>query len=229
MADGGNVVATIKSLKHNKFSQALRMYEWCVISRLFEDSDENSEPDDADDLRGWLTSLGATDVQLHQVDGWSWIDGGKVVNTWTRQTKEWAKLAGQKELSHKSLSRRWDQELTQQFGNVVGKEFGRELPRSGLKSGYGELSSRAQRIIQLILGDRSGTPSRIQVIDKVLHSHSTHPGPLILLSEVGRFCWLERNRLLFDNKRILHPDGEIAQSVRETVQIVALRSRGERG
>ncbi|KAL3681966.1 hypothetical protein R1sor_024922 [Riccia sorocarpa] len=91
------------------------------------------------------------------------------------------------------------------------------------------LRARIQWIGCVILGDSRGHPTLLQVMDAALKCHSTQPGPLILLSEFCRAVWLERNKRLFEEVSMAHPNWVVAATMKETIQIVIRNARGEAG
>ncbi|KAL3685236.1 hypothetical protein R1sor_003258 [Riccia sorocarpa] len=66
--------------------------------------------------------------------------------------------------------------------------------------GCSRLQARRQWIVEVLLGETEVLMSLGQALDKALNTHSCNLGILILLGEMFRVTWHERNRWVFDGK-----------------------------
>ncbi|KAL3699503.1 hypothetical protein R1sor_017525 [Riccia sorocarpa] len=90
------------------------------------------------------------------------------------------------------------------------------------------LRSRVQWLSELVLGDRWGSPTFIQILDKCFHLQATTPSALVLLSEHCRFSWLERNKHVFDNPMSTALAWQILGSAKVSIKVRWRMLKGER-
>ncbi|KAL3690974.1 hypothetical protein R1sor_004625 [Riccia sorocarpa] len=90
------------------------------------------------------------------------------------------------------------------------------------------LRQRTSWIGNLILGDRCGHPTLIQILDECLRDHKRAPAKFFLLVAHSKACWKERNLLTFEGKRSRQSQSVILAEIEAQGKAFCFNLRGEK-
>ncbi|KAL3696007.1 hypothetical protein R1sor_010083 [Riccia sorocarpa] len=133
-----------------------------------------------------------------------------VGQSWQLSTALWRQIGEKKKYRSKKLSRWWGVE-------VDAAEWGRRRIRE-----------RADWVANALEYEGRVPGTFFQAMEVALKLHKSQPSGLILLAEQSRICWLERNKFVFENVRVLTPDRVILGVVEENTKAAWRKMKGEK-
>ncbi|KAL3682470.1 hypothetical protein R1sor_000492 [Riccia sorocarpa] len=184
------------------------------------------------DLLSWLVSMRTSDHKLVEGEGWMWLQGGKVERGWSASASFWLKRLGEKLWVWRILQHGFPTlDCAKKWGVSDGLCLFclREHETSEHLFWYcPSLRQRTSWIGNIILGDRCGHPTLLQILDECLRDHKRAPAKFFLFVAHSQACWKERNLFSFEGKRSRQSETVLFADVEAQGKAFCFNLRGDK-